>query len=76
MSHTKHVCDIPCTLCGTFGFDDMELLDLYERTDCEIIVPMPTWQEYLDDATSDKIRHCAVPNDCNNCETCKKPGVT
>lgn len=44
------MCDTPCTVCGTLYFDD---ITLEERTDCEQLVPLPEWHEYLTDAQVD-----------------------
>lgn len=47
------LCDVPCTVCGTIYFDD---ITLEERTDCEHIVPLPTWHEFLTDEQVDAMR--------------------
>lgn len=47
------MCDTPCTVCGTVYFDD---ITLEERTDCEHIVPMPTWHEFLTDEQVDAMQ--------------------
>ena len=67
MTDSKHgcMCDIPCTVCGTLYFDD---ITLEERTDCEHIIPLPEWHEYLNDAqvaqmhtdTTDRRRDCSI----------------
>lgn len=47
------LCDTPCTVCGTLYFDD---ITLEERTDCEQIVPLPAWHEFLTDEQVDAMQ--------------------
>lgn len=53
------LCDVPCTVCGTLYFDDVTL---EERTDCEHIIPLPEWHEYLTEAQVEAMQQDVAPH--------------
>lgn len=70
MTDHKCMCDVPCTVCGTLNFDD---ITLEERTDCEQIVPLPAWHEFLTDEQVDAmhgdiLRDSRVETDTTNAD--------
>jgi hypothetical protein len=58
MNDHECMCDVPCTVCGTLYFDD---ITLEERTDCEHIIPLPEWHEYLTDAQVAQMNQDVAP---------------